>query len=229
MISEVPWKSACSMQMISTGKTQKKQANKETVTAFGQRRIWLLLLLLWFPENCARNLRVSSWSWSCWSCSWSRCWCCWMKLELPFASSTLLRHSFRFVFNNHLQMSIRPAPSLHLSLQLSLSLCLSRVFLCCACAAHFEGNKSQTQTKRKMHWKKTNLWNSKTWAMAMEMLAACKLRLLVSKLSLTTRACAPRGEAWQPQVRIWWEEAAWEGWLLLWFLVNLKIFVFMTL
>lgn len=110
-----------------------------------------------------------------------------------------------------------------------LSLCLPRVFLCCACAAHFEGNKSQTQTKRKMHWKKTNLWNTKTWAMAMEMLAACKLRLLVSKLSLTTRACAPRGEAWQPQVRIWREEAAWEGWLLLWFLVNLKIFVFMTL
>lgn len=98
----------------------------------------LVVAVLQFPENCARKLRVSL--------SFG---------VLPFASSTRLQHSFRFVFNNHLQMSIRPAPSLHLSiaLSLSLSLCplsLAHVFLCRACAAHFEGNKSHRQTKLKL-------------------------------------------------------------------------------
>lgn len=70
------------------------------------------------------------------------------KLELPFASSTLLRHRFRFVFNNHLQMSIRPAPSLHLSLQLSLSLCLS-ICLTSISVAHAQRISKETNRRRK--------------------------------------------------------------------------------
>lgn len=126
-----------------------------------------------------------------------------LELELPFALSTLLRHSFRFVFNNHLQMSIRPAsPPVKARQPLALA------------AAHAQRFSKETNRKGKRNWKcaareykekrKTNLW--------LEMFEACKLRLLAQIIE---------NGLWHAQGR----RGCMGG---TWFLVNLNIFLKMT-
>lgn len=109
------------------------KANCDCICLKAHSIVIVVVAVLQFPENCARKLRVSL--------SFG---------VLPFASSTRLQHSFRFVFNNHLQMSIRPAPSLHLSIALSPSLTSFSV-------AHAQRISKETNRIGKRNWN----WNSK--------------------------------------------------------------------
>lgn len=106
----------------------------------------VVLAVLQFPEK----LRSEIESLSSWSFGVERCWSC----------LSHRRRDYNTVFVSFLIIICKcliDRPPLSISNRLSIA--LAHVFLCRACAAHFEGNKSQTQTKLKlkMHWKKNRM------------------------------------------------------------------------